>query len=764
MLTLFFGIALCLRIYLDYDQVFGSDWIKFTGIDAYYHMRLVENLLHHFPHLNAFDPYTFYPNGTIVGWPPFFDWFLASIIWVIGLGSPTEHTINVVSVYFPAVLGALTVIPVYFIGKELFGRWAGVLSAGLITLLPGEFLSRSILGFTDHHVAETLFSTTFILFLILSIKAARQRQLTINHIKRWEWGAINKTFIYSLLTGFFLGIYLLSWVGGLLFVFIISVYFVTQFVIDHLRSQNTDYLCIVGTLSFLIASALSLSLLPQTWFRQLYLPSLLIATLIPLILNGISRLMVSKEIKPAYYPLTLGGLGLAGLAIFHIVNPDLLSSMVSKFSYFTPGIASVTITEVSSLLFSKGNFTLTIAWGYFTTSFFLSLIALGILIYVVIKHNNAEKTLLVVWSLMILAATLGQRRFAYYLAINVALLTGYLSWRIFDFISLRRPATEPAGKARKEAKVKAAPKESQKSGLHLTTHQVTVALGVIVVFFLVFYPNIGQAITTAKGASRAPSDAWYASLAWVKENTPDPFGNPDYYYELYEPPAPGESYKYPESAYGIMAWWDYGHWITQISHRIPISNPFQQGASQAARFFTAQDETSANKIMDNLGARYVVIDSATATTKFGAIVTWAVRETNEFYEIYYLPEKGELMSGTLFYPEYYRSLSTRLYNFDGKAVTPENTGVISYEERVSREGVPYKQITSGKQFDSYEEAEAYLLSQESANYKIVSDSPFISPVPLDALEHYRLIHGSDIRVILPDGGTVSAVKIFEYAE
>jgi len=182
MLTLFFGIALCLRIYLSYDEVFGSDWIKFTGIDAYYHMRLVENLLHHFPHLNAFDPYTFYPNGAIVGWPPFFYWFLAGIIWVIGLGSQTEHTINVVSVYFPVILGALTVIPVYFIGKELFSRWAGVLSAGLITLLPGGFLFRSTLGFTDHHVVETLFSTTFILFLILSIKAARQRQLTLNHI------------------------------------------------------------------------------------------------------------------------------------------------------------------------------------------------------------------------------------------------------------------------------------------------------------------------------------------------------------------------------------------------------------------------------------------------------------------------------------------------------------------------------------------------------------------------------------------------------
>ncbi len=86
-------------------MVFSSDWIKFTGIDAYYHMRLVDNLVHNFPHLFSFDPYFIYPDGGGGGNILFFDWLLASIIWVIGLGAPTEHTIDVVSVYFPAILG-----------------------------------------------------------------------------------------------------------------------------------------------------------------------------------------------------------------------------------------------------------------------------------------------------------------------------------------------------------------------------------------------------------------------------------------------------------------------------------------------------------------------------------------------------------------------------------------------------------------------------------------------------------------------------------
>jgi len=101
---------------------------------------------------------------------PFFHWLLSGTIWVIGLGSPTQHTIDTVGVYFPAVLGALTVIPVYFLGKVMFGELAGIIGASLIVILPGEWFGRSSLGFTDHHVLEVLLTTTALMFLVMAIK------------------------------------------------------------------------------------------------------------------------------------------------------------------------------------------------------------------------------------------------------------------------------------------------------------------------------------------------------------------------------------------------------------------------------------------------------------------------------------------------------------------------------------------------------------------------------------------------------------------
>ncbi len=432
-----------------------------------------------------------------------------------------------------------------------------------------------------------------------------------------------------------------------------------------------------------------------------------------------------------------------------------------------------------------------LAWGNFTTGFFFSFISFGILIYLVVKQGSAEKSLLLVWSLVILAATLGQRRFAYYFAVNVALLTGYLSWRILELAGFKELTAKALKTPQKAERGKARPK---KGGFHITISQVNMVLAVLIVFLVVFAPIVlfpspktAPAIATASQARFAPSDAWVSSLSWMKENTPEPFGDPDMYYQLEtshnyrsldwlkknvsNPSGDpdfyyqlAERHKYPESAYGVMAWWDYGYWITRIAHRIPNANPSQatQPVTSVASFFTAQDENSANEVRQELGSAYIVIDHETAIGKFWAIALWAGKEQTEYFDVYYVPQETQLVPVQVFYPEYYRSLSSRLYNFDGKAVTPEITVVISYEEKPDEKGTLYKVVTSAEQFDSYEEAEAYLLSQESDNYKIVGTNQFISPVPLEALEHYQLVHSSEEAVMLPAVGEVPAVKIFEY--
>ena len=158
-------LSLCLRIIPPYDQVFTGDWIKFVGSDVYWQMAQVNEIAPAFP-----------DYACKILEIRFFHWLLAGTIWVIGLGSPTQHTIDTVAVYFPAVLGALTVIPVYFLGKMMFNRGVGVMAALLIVILPGEFLGRSSLGYTDHHVLEVLLTTTALMFLVMAIKSKKEEK------------------------------------------------------------------------------------------------------------------------------------------------------------------------------------------------------------------------------------------------------------------------------------------------------------------------------------------------------------------------------------------------------------------------------------------------------------------------------------------------------------------------------------------------------------------------------------------------------------
>jgi dolichyl-diphosphooligosaccharide--protein glycosyltransferase len=639
--------------------------------------------------------------------------------------------------------------------------------------MPGEFLHRSMLGSVDHHIANTLFTTVSVLFLILAIKTGRQRDLTFS-LKRLDWRITARPIIYSLLAGIFLGIYLLTWMGALLFAFLFSLYFIIQFIIDHLKRKSTDYLFIVGGTLFFVTLLVFLPLSPAGF----ELVAMAGALLIPLALGSISWLMAHRGMKPIYYPLALIGAGLAGMAIFYAVNPSLLILMVDQLRIFMPvGVGALTTLEMQP-------FSAAIAWGNFTTGSFLSLISLVILSYLVIKRGDGDKTLLVVWSLVMLMLALGQRRFAYYLVVNVALLTGYLSvltywaicfivdygrgrrtdymsWRVFDLPDFNEASRPMELRTRVERKRAEREKWSE---ARPTVNYTAIGLWLIVIFFLVFYPNIQPSIALAKYPPFAPTPGWVSALTWMRENTPDPFGDPNFYYQRHKPLPPGEGFSFPETAYGVLAWWDYGYWISRTARRIPNVNPGQCPVAQhnVASFFMSPDEDSAREIIQELGSRYIIVNHDIVTGKFWAIALWAGREITDFSNIYHVPQEGRLVPVQLFYPEYFRLLIVRLFNFHGKAVTPETTMVISYE-RVTVDGIPIRKITSVNEFGSYEEATAFLLNQESPNYRIVSYNAFASPVPLEALEHFKLIHSSDELVMRwPDRVMIPEVKIFEY--
>ncbi|MFC1893917.1 oligosaccharyl transferase, archaeosortase A system-associated [Chloroflexota bacterium] len=773
-LALCFGISLFLRTYFPYENIFSGEWIKFGNVDVYYHMRLVDNMLQHFPQRIAFDPYTAYPRGHIIFWPPLFDWLIAGIAWIIGFGAPSQHTVDMVGAYLPAIAGAMTTIAIFFTGRALFNNWVGLLSAGLIALIPG-LIEVSAIGAADHHIGETLFSTLTILFLVLAIKSAKERELTFHNLFNRNIDTVTRPGVYTLLAGISVAAYLLTSAVGLLFIFLFFIYFMVQFVIDNYRGENTDYLVFAGMSSILIASVISLPLLPRaSWLSHLYLPSLMIALFTLPVLAVISRLRFIRR-KRGYFPLAIVGVGIVCLALLYVINSALVSNMLGMFNMFNPGPVSplMTIAETQPLLYPLGQFSFSVTWSYFTTGFFLSIVALSIIAFTSFKQNSADKNLLVVWSLLILVATLGQRRFSHYFVVNTALLTGFIAWQILAFTGVKKIFARPVDTLKKPKKKGGGRPKEQRSDILQT--RITAAIGIVMVILLIFLPNIGETISIAGQPRNAPTDAWYRALTWLNENSPEPFGEPDYYYQLYEPPETMNGNSYQESAYSVISWADNGHWITRIAHRIPVANPFHEGITEVSEILTARDEASANELADTLDSRYIIIDYATIPLIPG-MAELITGKPDLLREIYYQRVGKRLLPTVIFYPAYYQSLAVRLYIFDAGQVEAGNPMVVSYTEEKSTKGMSYKLITDLQSFSSPNEATEYISRQKDGNCRLVSDDPFISPVALEALEGYKLIYQSEHFVFRSDvtdiGDTkmtlplleelIPSIKIFEF--
>jgi oligosaccharyl transferase (archaeosortase A-associated) len=759
-LLIILGIALYFRIALPYDKVFVGDWIKYTGSDAFFFMRYVDNFVHNFPQFIQFDPYLRFPQGYTPG-SIFFVTVLGSITWLLGLGSPSPHMVDIIGVYFPAVICSLSVIPIFFIGKILFNRWAGLIAAGLLAIMPGESLGRTILGYTDRDALEILLTLLAMLFMILAVKSIRNKEDNSVLQQDFSWQIFKTPFIYSILTGIFLGLYLLTWRGAFVLVIVFCIYIVIQAIVDYCRDRNTSYLCAAGTISLLITLVIFLFSFPGS----IYTAAMFIALAIPVILGIIAFILKRFKLKPAYFILILIIAVIASLAVFYLVNPKTVTGLFTALlGTFIPSETSLTIMEMQPILFPSGNFTLAIIWLNFTTGAILSLLALILLIRAGIKKNEPNHLLLIIWTLILLLTMLMLRRFALLFTINVAILTAYIGWLILRYagfreqtqgevVQVKAPEASHITKKQERKALKKKPKPA-------TGNLAFKIIALVFVFLLVFLPNLLYADDTASTVNFVPGDAWYESLNWLKNNTPQPFEGEEPYYTAYDSP-----FEFSEDSYGVISWWDYGYRILRIANRPTNCDPGGGQRNQVANFLTSQDETTANNIIDKLHSKYIVIDDLIALpTKFYAVATYADKAPQDFFELYYQKQGNTLKPIPLFYPEYYRAFSTRLYNFDGEKVIPTSVQIISFTDEIDSEGNPYKEITGMNSFTDYAAALDFLQENNSPNYRIVGTNPFISPVPLEEVKSYKLIYNSKETTLQSDVGRVSTIKIFEYID
>jgi len=548
-----FALSMVCRSVFVYPMTFPADGLViFQGNDPWMHMRLAENMAHNWPWPMFYDHYTWFPHGSDMIIPPMMSWLIAGAGYIVSFGFPSLHTLEVVGAWLPPILGSLCVIPMFFIGREMHDKWTGILAAALIAVLPSGFMNRSLLGFADHHVLEVLLALCTIMFLAFGYRRQQTR--------------------YYILAGVSLGLFNLSWQGAIFFLFIIWLWGVVQYLVDHWHNEDRGWRNIFWV--FLIAAVFYLP-----WNYHAALPPIYaIASVGAMATFPVLAFIVHKIKSKKRLALVLSGISVVILVGTYIFSPATLGLFEYAFAIDPIRTISETMPMHPQIAFQLYGLNLVLMIGG---------------LFVAMKRRQ-KPLLMIVFSLVVFVAVATQIRWDYYFVVAVSLMSAYF------FCTL---------------------------GMYFIK-EVRRGVSLILCVALLFV-TLPVSLAVMQSMPLMYQD-WYVALQVLKENSPEPFSDPDAYYELNLEEEP---------QYGVLSWWDYGHWITYVSRRVPVANPFQQGAVEAAAFFVDG--------VDVPGVRYVIVDKAMLTNKYYAMVSFLGRSP---YGISQAPEDAaisKLMRGEL---------------------------------------------------------------------------------------------------------------------
>jgi oligosaccharyl transferase (archaeosortase A-associated) len=730
----------------NWDNFVVGETVFFSGNDPWYHYRMVSYTVDNWPSTSPFDPWTYFPFGTHSSqFGTVFDQLMATAALVVGLGNPDDHTVRMVVLFAPAVLGTATAIPVYYLGKRAAGRFAGVVAVGILATFASTFVSRGTVGFSDHHIAEVFFQSVAVLATMVAVSAAQREKPVWELLVEREFAAVRRPVGWAVVAGAATAVYVWTWPPGVFLIGILGVYYLVELSSLQAHGDSPEPVAIVGAVSMLTTVVLTLAVIEvvdvsATSFNVIQ-PGLALGVAAGCaFMAWLAREWDTRDIPDYQYPVTVVGIIAVLAALMAVALPGLFDFLVSQIQR----IVGLSVTETAGTVGEAQPLPFEDLYSQYRFTHF---IAIAGVLYIGVRQAlskaRSDLVLLGVWTLFMLMATLTQRRFDYYFGVTVAVMAGYTIASLADFGNLFEDIQDVD-----------------------TWQMVSIVAIVLVVFTPLVVTGSGVLAMQVSSGGPGPSpQAWNNTLGWMQNNTPEEgdFGGADNQIEFYGTYRATDDFDYDEGFYGVLSWWDYGHWITQMGERIPTANPFQLGADQAANFLLSTNESEANAVLDDLSdgenaeTRYVMADWKMATTerlyqtggqpiningKYFAPFAFTTKENVErtdYYEgMFYRVGQGSFRRFQRQKQPYYESTVVRLYHFHGSSV-PARPVVLDWELQSVGEGsVP---VSRGlRRFDNMSAARDFVRRDGSAQVGGVGRYPE-ERVP--AMEHYRLVGTSD---------------------
>ncbi len=480
--------------------------------------------------------------------------FTAAFLFGVAKIFISNLTVLDVALYYPVFMAVLTIIAIYFLGKEVAGGSAGMFAALFMAISPA-YIRRSTFGFFD---TENIGIFAIVLTSLFFLRANDDKN------------KIEKKLIYAILSGLSLGLIYASWgaakyMTGLLMLYMLLIVASEKYNTKHLISYSFT----IG-LGFLIVS-----LTPRLGPNSLMGMDSFAAFGLVAVLLGYE--FVKDKIDVSV--VSIGAIGLVVLAVLTVyILPavgvtlplgnkflQVLNPFTSSSSFLYDSVAENHVTAWTSLFNDYG---LVLALGVFGS-------------YYTVKELDEKNLYMLVFFTTGLYFAGVMSRLTQILAAPACLMGAY------GIVKAVQPFLKPQAS---QSISRRARRKSAVSGVSKR----------LVLFFMAFMllaliPNVTSAIKAADSPTQLASSSisvkingeypkdWPQALDWMKENVGDD--------EV------------------ICSWWDYGYWIEAMAGKTTMAD----GATQTTRQISTIGKIMMSKpeeslaMLERYGADYILV-------------------------------------------------------------------------------------------------------------------------------------------------------------
>jgi len=478
-------------------------------------------------------------------------------------------------VIFPVIMGTITCLAMYFLGRDLDGEAVGMLAA-LFLALDAAFIGRTALGFFDDETVGIFGILIFILFFLRSIDMKR---------------SLKAGLVYAIAAGLSLGYLSVSW-GASKYPIVMTALFALVLLVTGRYSLR---LLLSYAATFLLALSIAVSI-PYLGIRFLLGVEILpvYGVFFLLIVAEVSRRTKALGRKLIYMIILFG---LAGAAVFFLWSGGMIGQLEVKFWSVLNPFVRFENPLVESVAEHRPS-----AWGTFYYNFGLGVFFVPVGLFFATMMATNPSLFMVIYGLTSVFFASSMIRLNIIVSPVVSLLWALGLVRVLrPFILSLRETAEPS---RRKTRFRSVLGRETAAGILVMTLILFALTYVIGTDFVagpraqgprVFTQAFSPTTIAAAGMSVEPSGGtardWIDTLIWMRENLPP---SPE------RPREPGTV---------VASWWDYGYWITAIANRTTLADNGTWNwtqIQQIGRMFMS-NETEATKILREYNVTHVVV-------------------------------------------------------------------------------------------------------------------------------------------------------------